>query len=165
MKPSSSNVLGRIAQSVAESVGVKSFPYLEAAFTRSLPTWPCFSETNACLTWLARRCRLAIISNVDDDLISQTVRQFAVPFDVVVTSEQAWSYKPGRAIFKRALRAIGGHPGEIIHIAEGRCEATPARALGMRSIWVNRSPRSDDGSNAQPDAVVANLTQLIEAVS
>ena len=96
--------------------------------------------------------------------LSQTVKQLGVPFEVIVTSEQTKSYKPDRAIFDRAVKLIGEHPSSIIHIAEGRCEATPARALGMRSIWVNRSPRSDDGSNAQPNAVVSNLTQIVDFV-
>jgi 2-haloalkanoic acid dehalogenase type II len=160
-----SKVLQRVAQSVAESLRVRSDPALEASFANSLPIWPAFEETNPSLTWLARRYRLAIISNVDDHLLSQTIKQLAVPFEVLVTSEQTRSYKPDRAIFDRAVKLIGEHPSSIIHIAEGRCEATPARALGMRSIWVNRSPRSDDGTNAQPNAVVSNLTQLVEAIS
>ncbi|WP_247969273.1 HAD family hydrolase [Bradyrhizobium sp. 195] len=106
-----------------------------------------------------------MISNIDDRLLSQTREQFAVQFDVLVTSEQTKSYKPNRAIFDRAVELIGEHPSRIIHIAEGRCEATPVCALGMQSIWVNRSSRSDDGSNAQPDAVVANLTEICEAIS
>ncbi|WOH67141.1 HAD family hydrolase [Bradyrhizobium sp. BWA-3-5] len=92
------------------------------------------------------------------------VKQFAVQFDVLVTSEQTKSYKPNRAIFDRAVELIGEHPSRTIHIAEARCEASPVRALGMQSIWVNRSQRSDDGSNAQPNAVVANLTQITEAI-
>ena len=160
-----SRVLRRVARSVAESLRVRSDPALEASFASSLPAWPMFEETNPSLALLARRYRLAIISNVDDHLLSQTIKQFGVPFEVMVTSEQTRSYKPDRAIFDRAVRLIGGHPSSIIHIAEGRCEATPARALGMRSIWVNRSPRSDDGSNAQPNAVVQSLAQLVEAIS
>jgi 2-haloacid dehalogenase len=160
-----SEVLRRVAQSIAEHLQVKSDPALEASFANSLSTWPAFEETNPSLTWLARRYRLAIISNVDDHLLSQTIKQFAVPFDVMVTSEQTTSYKPDCIIFERAIKLLGEPPSNLIHIAEGRCEATPARALGMRSIWVNRSPRSDDGSNAQPNAVVSNLPQLIEAIS
>jgi 2-haloacid dehalogenase len=160
-----SKVLQRVAQSVAESLRVRSDPALEASFASSLPAWPVFEETNPTLIRLARRYRLAIISNVDDHHLAQTIEQFDVPFEVMVTSGQTRSYKPDRAIFDRAIQLIGEHPRRIIHIAEGRCEATPARALGMRSIWVNRSPRSDDGSNAQPNAVVSNLTQIVEAMS
>ncbi|MBV8070401.1 MAG: HAD-IA family hydrolase [Acidobacteriaceae bacterium] len=160
-----SNVLSRVAQSVAKTLGVMSDPGLEALFAHSVSRWPPFEETNACLAWLARRYRLAIISNIDDQLLSQTIAQFPVRFDALVTSEQTQSYKPDPIIFDRAVELIGEHPSRIIHIAEGRCEATPARALGMRSIWVNRSPRSDDGSKAEPDAIVANLTEIVEAVS
>lgn len=160
-----SNLLQQIAQSVAKSLGVVSDPGLEISFAGSLPSWPPFEETNACLTWLARRYRLAVISNIDDQLLSQTIKQFAVKFDVLVTSEQTRSYKPKPDIFNRAVELIGQHPSRIVHIAEGRCEATPVRALGMQSIWVNRSPRSDDGSKAQPNAVVANLTEIVEAIS
>jgi len=160
-----SNVLQRVAQSIAKTLSVRSDADLELLFARSPSSWPPFEETNACLTWLARRYRLAVISNIDDQLLSQTIKQFAVQFDALVTSEQAKSYKPNRAIFDRAVELIGEHPSRIIHIAEGRCEATPVRALGMQSVWVNRSPRSDDGSNAQPDAVVSNLTEMIEAIS
>jgi 2-haloacid dehalogenase len=136
-----SNVLQRVAQSIAKVLGVRSDSALEARFSHSLPTWRTFEETNTCLTRLARCYRMAIISNVDDQLLSQTVRQFSVPFDVMVTSEQIKSYKPNQAIFDRAVELIGEHPNRIIHIAEGRCEATPAKALGMGSIWVERSPR------------------------
>lgn len=160
-----SKVLERVARSVAESLRVRSNPALESSFANSLPTWPVFEEANSSLTWLARRYRLGIISNVDDHLLSQTIKQLRAPFDVIVTSEQAKSYKPDRAIFDRAVKLIGEHPSRIIHIAEGRCEATPARALGMRSVWVNRSPRSDNGSNAQPNAVVSSLTQLVDAIA
>jgi 2-haloacid dehalogenase len=160
-----SKVLRRIAQSVAKSLGIMSDPGLEVLFARSLPSWPPFEETNACLTWFARRYRLAIISNIDDRLLSQTIEQFAVQFDVLVTSEQSKSYKPNLPIFERAVELIGEHPSKIIHIAEGRCEAIPVRALGMQSIWVNRSPRSDDGSKVQPHAVVSNLTEIVEAIS
>lgn len=158
-------VLQRVAQSVAESMRVRSNSSLEASFANSLPTWPVYKETNPSLTRLARQYRLGIISNVDDHLLSQTIRQFNAPIDFTVTSEQTGSYKPDRAIFDRAVDMIGEHPGRIIHIAEGLCEATPAHEVGMRSIWVRRSTRSDDGSNAQPDAIVSNLTQLVDAIS
>jgi 2-haloacid dehalogenase len=160
-----SKVLERVARSVAESLRVRSDSALENSFARSLPDWPAFEESKPSLTWLARRHRLAIISNADDDLLFQTIKQFGVEFEWVITSEQANSYKPNRAIFDLAVDVIAEPPSRIIHIAEGRCEARPVRALGMRSIWVNRSPRSDDGSNAQPNAVVSSLTQLLEALT
>jgi len=160
-----SKVLQGAARSVAERLGRRSNSALEVSFARSLSTWPVFEETNPCLAWLAARYQLAIISNVDDDLLSQTLEQISAPVRVKVTSEQTKSYKPDRTIFERAVDLIGDPPANVVHIAEGRCEATPARAVGMRSIWVNRTPRSDDGSNAKPHAVASNLSQVVEALS
>ena len=160
-----SKVLQRVAQSVAKRLGVKSNFDLEVSFAGTLPSWPPFEETNTCLTQLARHYRLAVISNIDEKLLCQTIRQLPVPFEALVTSEQTRCYKPDRAIFERAIEMIGERPSRIVHIAEGRCEATPVHALGMRCVWVNRSQRSDDGSNANPDAVVANLTEIIKATS
>src|SRR4051812_40437340 len=74
--------LQRVAQSVAQSLRGRSDPALEVSFASSLPTWPAFEETAASLTWLARRYRLAIISNVDDHLLSETIKQIAVRFEV-----------------------------------------------------------------------------------
>jgi 2-haloacid dehalogenase len=120
-----SEVLMRVAQSVAESLGVRSDPARETWFASSLPTWPAFEETIPCLTGFARRFRLAIISNIDDNLLSQTIKRLGAPFEVIVTSEQSKSYKPDLAIFDRAVKLIGEPPTTIIHIAQGRCKLLP----------------------------------------
>jgi FMN phosphatase YigB (HAD superfamily) len=62
-----------------------------------------------------------------------------------------------------ALESLGEAPEQVLHIAEGLCEAEPARSLGMGSVWVRRSDRSDDGSGAVPDARVGSLTEIVEA--
>ena len=159
------SVLTAVAREISERLHGKSDPALETAFANSLPSWPVFEETNMALHRLAERYRLAIISNVDDRLLSQTVERFDVPFDIIMTSEQSRCYKPNIAIFQKALQLIGDHPSNVVHIAEGLCEAKPAGELGMRSIWVKRSQRSDDGSKARPDATVATLTELVESLS
>lgn len=127
-------VLEAVAAEIAEKLLGRSDPAREAAFAASLPSWPVFEETNAALRALSQKFRLAIISNVDTDLISQTVQGFDIPFDVVMTSETARCYKPGIAIFEQALQALGEAPDHVVHVAEGLCEARPAGHLGMRSI-------------------------------
>ena len=99
-----SKVLQRVAQSVAGSSG-RSDPALEISFASSLPTWPAFEETNSSLSWLARRYRLAIISNVDDHLLSETIKQLGVPFEVLVTSEQTRLLQARSRYFSPSRRA------------------------------------------------------------
>ena len=157
-----SKVLQNVADQIAERLLGGADPERGRAFPLSLPSWPIFAETNAALGQLAKRFRLAIISNVDDDLISKTLRNIDVAFDEVVTSQQAHCYKPDIAIFKTAIGRLDEAPRNIVHVAEGLCEARPVRDLGMRSIWIRRSARSDDGSGAVPDAMASNLAELVQ---
>jgi len=160
-----SRVLQNVADQIAERLLGQTDPDLGKKFPQSLPTWPVFDETNEALAQLAGHFRLTIISNVDDDLISQTLNNINVSFDKVVTSQQVQSYKPDVSIFEQALQSIDERPGKVIHIAEGLCEARPARALGMKSIWVERSPRSDDKSGALPHAKAPNLMAIVEVAN
>lgn len=158
-----SAVLQDVADRIAERLLGSSIPEFSKAFPQSLPTWPAFAETNAVLTQLAKHFRLAIISNVDDDLITGTLTQISASFDEVITSQQTATYKPDKPIFEAALRKLDEQPGRIVHIAEGLGEARPATALGMKSVWVKRSKRSDDGSKAIPHAIAPSLMAIVEA--
>jgi 2-haloacid dehalogenase len=84
--------LERVARSIARTLRSKTSPRLEAAFANSVGRWPVFEETNPSLSVLSQRYRLAIISNIDDHLLAQTIRQIDVSFDVLVTSERVKSY-------------------------------------------------------------------------
>ena len=78
------------------------FPLTEAEFNAlpdSMPQWPAFPDTVEALRRLKSKYKLAIISNTDDDLFAQTAKTLQVPFDFVITAEQAQSYKPSRHNF------------------------------------------------------------------
>lgn len=156
-------VLQEVAGGIADKLLGETCLDLDKAFARSLPNWPVFSETNEALLYLSKHFRLAIISNVDDELIAGTLTQIDASFDVVTTSQQTRCYKPNKAIFEIALRRLGETPRKVIHIAEGLCEAKPAEQLGMKSVWVERSHRSDDGSMASPHARAPNLKAIVDA--
>ena len=158
-------ILAKAAAEVCMSFGQPLDQTGEAEFVASLPTWPLFEETIPALFELSQKYRLAIISNINDHLIEQTLINFPVTFDVITTSERTRSYKPEMEIFTQALQELGGQASSIIHVAEGLCEATPARKLGMASIWVRRTVRSDDGSGATPDVTIASLSELVELLS
>src|SRR5262249_56039247 len=78
----------------------------------SLPSWPPFADTNAALQRVAAAgYRLAILSNVDDDLLAGTRKHLAVNFEFVVTAQQVGSYKPAHAHFTTARARLAGAPG------------------------------------------------------
>jgi 2-haloacid dehalogenase len=88
---------------------------------------------------LHERYKLAIFTNSDDDLIAPTVARIGVPFDYVITAEQAQAYKPSRQLFEYAYRVMGVTPDETVHVAMGMYwDMKACHDLGLRGIWVNR---------------------------
>jgi 2-haloacid dehalogenase len=132
----------------------------------SLPNWLPFPDTIAALGKLKSRYQLAIISNVDDDLFAATARRLQIPFDYVITAQQARAYKPSPQIFKLAQQRTGVAPGQWLHVAQSiHHDVIPARSLGISSVWVNRpSPRPGSGAakaaSGQPDLEVPDLKTL-----
>ena len=125
----------------------------------SLGRWEAFPDVNAALALLAQQFRLAIISNIDRDLLGQSLRHFTVRFDALITAEDARAYKPNPAIFRFALQRLGCSPQEIAHVAFGsQYDLVPASTVGMRTIYLNRNkgPRPE----APVEAEIQSLEQL-----
>ncbi|AXV17722.1 haloacid dehalogenase type II (plasmid) [Neorhizobium sp. SOG26] len=95
------------------------------------------------LNRLRQHYKLAIFTNSDDDLIAPTVARIGVPFDYVITAEQAQAYKPSKQLFEYGYRTMEVAPEETVHVAMGMYWDMKARhELGLRGIWVNRRGES-----------------------
>ena len=102
-----------------------------------------------------------IISNAEDDMIAQNVRNMDVPFYDVITAEQAHAYKPTPPIFYYALRRLGCDKSDILHVAQGfNYDIMPAHALGWERVWINRNHRQGDPEDYGPYVEMSDLTGL-----
>ena len=133
-----------------------------ALLVASLPSWRPFPDTAEALRALGARYKLAIVSNIDNDLFAASVRHLQVPFDQVVTAEQVGSYKPDVPIFAEAVRRLAADPGAIAHVAEGVAEIPTARRLGCVTVWARRHGRSARLLTEAPDLEVPDLRSLLE---
>ncbi len=147
------------------------FPLTEAEFNvlpNSLPQWPVFPDTIESLKRLKSKYKLAIISNTDDDLFAATAKTLQVPFDFVITAEQAHSYKPSLNNFQLAIEKIGIPKERILHCAQSVYhDIVPARELCLANVWVNRraGKRGAGATRAaaeKPDLEVHNLKTLAD---
>jgi 2-haloalkanoic acid dehalogenase type II len=137
-----------------------------AALLRAMRSWQPFPDTRPALA-RAREAgmQLAIISNTDRDIIEHTLRHLEVPFDAVITAEDARAYKPADAVFEFALDRLGTPPGDILHVAFGfKYDIGPAARHGMRTAWVNRHAEPPPG-NDPFDYVWRDLWPLADAAS
>jgi 2-haloalkanoic acid dehalogenase type II len=104
----------------------------------SLPSWRPFDDTNAALeTLVAAGHKLAILSNVDDDLIAGTRRHFTVELEFVITAQQVGSYKPALNHFLAARERVAGL--RWLHAAQSDFhDIIPTNALSVPNAWINR---------------------------
>lgn len=164
-------VLRRTFAAMAKDLGFAPQADELETLVEELPRWEPFPDTVASLRALAAGGhRLAIISNVDDDLFTGTAAQLGVSFDAVITAASARCYKPGQAIFERAFEVLGVAPKRILHAAQSRYhDIATARRLGMQTVHVIResgrvgATPEPEGSDEPPraDWSVANLAALV----
>jgi 2-haloacid dehalogenase len=137
----------------------------------SLPDWPPWPDTVAALRLLKSRFRLAILSNIDDDLFAGTRPQLGIEFDEVVTAQQAQAYKPSLKLFELALSRINAPAHRVLHVGQSIYhDVIPAQALGLATVWVNRpSARPGVGAvkaaDGKPDLAVTSLAELAAEIA
>jgi len=159
-------VLEDVACAFGAELGVEVSTDDAARFARSVGTWPLFPDSVDALTTLGRSYRLAIVSNVDDDLFARTADRLGVTFAEVVTAQQVRSYKPAPAHFDEALRRLGLPREAVVHVAQSLFhDIAPAKALGLRCVWIDRrGGRSSGGATppakATPDRTFPDLAAL-----
>jgi 2-haloalkanoic acid dehalogenase type II len=155
-------VLAEALSSASNKIGKRISERSSHILADQLPKWRPFPDTNPALQKLATKHKLGILSNVDNDLLSGTLKNFSVPFDFLVTAENVRSYKPKPKHFIEAQKIIGD--SNWLHVASSLYhDVEPASKLGIPAVWVNRK-RSEKGREYSTKRAkeVVNLTQLAD---
>lgn len=161
-------VLQSVVRGFGTRLGFNPTPVQISSLPDSLPSWQPFPDTIAALRKLKNRFRLAVISNVDNDLFAASARHLEVNFDEVITAQQARAYKPSLEIFKLAEKRIGMPREQWLHVGQSIYhDVLPAQSLGISTVWVNRpSPRHGAGAaktaSGTPDLEISDLHSLAE---
>lgn len=157
---------------IADAVGVIPDDAEAAALAESVGDWPAFADSAGALRRLGARYRLIVVSNVDERSFDRTRSALGVAFDAVVTAEAVGAYKPDRRMFDEAFAAaarLGVARERVLHVAQSLYhDHVPAKALGMRTVWIDRrGGRSggatlDPGVIVQPDLTLGSLGELAD---
>lgn len=159
-------VLQSVVRQFGEQLGFAPTAQQASSLPESLKEWKPWPDTIIALRQLQTRFRLAIISNVDDDLFAATRPELGVEFDQIITAQQAGAYKPSVKIFELALSRVGVPPHRILHVGQSLYhDVIPAQSLGLATAWVNRpSVRTGVGAvkkaEGRPDLQVSSLEEL-----
>lgn len=164
-------VLAGVVHGLGRRLGFTPSLEEEASLACSLKHWKPWPDTVAALQQLQSRYKLAILSNIDDDLFAPTGRKLKVHFTDVITAQQAGCYKPCLELFRLALKRLNASPDKVLHVAQSIYhDAVPAKKLGIATLWVNRpSARAGVGavkpSAEKADWEVPDLATVAAAIS
>jgi 2-haloacid dehalogenase/putative hydrolase of the HAD superfamily len=147
-------VLTRVAKRICSEMRYRPADF--SFLAESLPRWRPFADTLPVLQRLARNFKLGILSNIDNDLIAETRRHFTVPFELIVTAEQAASYKPETRHWQDAKKKIGS--AKWIHVAQSFYhDIIPCSRLAIDAVWINRNEEKPRDPKIHPILETPNL--------
>ncbi|MBV8168043.1 MAG: HAD hydrolase-like protein [Alphaproteobacteria bacterium] len=152
-----------------EQFGLDGDARLIERYFEAFPRLALYPDVSATLEVLARRHRLAVVSNIDDGLLAATPLGRA--FDLVCTAERARGYKPDGTLFRylieQAEQRFGIARDDILHAGQSQfTDMVGAKPLGLTVAWINRRGVALDPSVPRPDYAlpdVASLLSLIDA--
>lgn len=159
-------VLQSVVEAFGQRLGFNASSDDMRTLSESVPEWPPFPDTITALRKLKTRYKLAIISNIDDDLFAKTQKLLGVEFAAVITAEQAQGYKPAIQNFELAIERLGIDRSHLLHAGQSIYhDVLPAQSLGIATVWVNRkSARPGIGAvrsaKGKPDLEVPDLATL-----
>lgn len=107
---------------------------------------------------------ICVVSDVDRADLDAAMAHHGLAFTAVVTSEDVRAYKPDRAMFARALAALGMGADEVLHVGDStNADVGGAHAAGIQAAWINHRghARPDDTPVAYE---ITDLTGLIEII-
>ena len=108
---------------------------------------------------LSRRYKLAVVSNIDDDLLALT--PLKRNFDLVCTAERAKGYKPDGALFRYLIDHAGVAKVDILHSGQSQfTDLVGGKPLGLTIAWINRRQIALDDSVPRPDFILPDIQSL-----
>ena len=158
-------VLSGVVRDVGRELRFPVTPTDAAGLADSIRDWEPFPDTIDALRRLQSRYKLAILSNIDDDLFAYSAAKLQIHFDSVLTAQRLRSYKPSPENFRALLRRLGIERERLLHVAESLYhDVAPARSLGIATVWVNhrqgRAAAASKLASVKPNLEVRNLAEL-----
>ena len=155
-------ILKDTAVKVAEHLNVSIAEREAKMFAASVPSWVPFSDTVDSLRELGKRGHKRIIlSNIDKDMLKETILQNSLEVDGYITAEDVGSYKPSPGHWSRFFDMYKANKETTLHVAQSIFhDIIPCSKLGISTAWINRyNKATPPGIN--PTYVFDDLSSLL----
>lgn len=132
-------------------------------YFEAFPHFFLYDDVVRTLDQLSRRYRLAVVSNIDDDLLALT--PLKRNFDLVCTAQRARGYKPDGTLFRYLIENAGVAKDEILHAGQSQfTDLVGGKPLGLTIAWINRRQIELDASVPRPDFILPDIQSLSSIV-
>ena len=143
--------------------GIKGDARLIARYFEAFPKLTLYPDVAETLDALSRHYKLAVVSNIDDDLLALT--PLGRTFDLVCTAQKARGYKPDGSLFRYLLAHAGCDKDDILHSGQSQfTDMVGAKPLGLTVAWINRRGVALHPSVPKPDYTFPDLKSLLKLV-
>jgi 2-haloacid dehalogenase len=157
------DVLDRVGRRVLRSLDAAIPDDRASPLPSSLADWRPFPEVPAALRALVDQGRyLAILSNVDRNLLELSIGRLGIRPDLAITAEDCGSYKPAPGHWRRFLEKSGASKERTVHVGASQYhDMRPAATLGFRTVFIDRHGEALETS---PTRVLRDLATLPDVI-
>jgi len=146
-----------------EAFGINGNAETIAYYFEAFAGFELYADVEPTLDELARHFRLAVVSNIDDDLLAATPLKRT--FDLICTAERARGYKPDGTLFRDLLAKAGVPTDAILHSGQSQfTDMVGAKPLGLSVAWINRRGVPLSAEVPRPDFRFPDIKSLLPLV-
>jgi len=139
--------------------GLRGDGTLIGRYFDAFPQFELYPDVRPALEALARGHRLALVSNIDDDLLRAT--PLPREFDLVCTAERARGYKPDGTLFRYLIAHAGVARDAILHSGQSQfTDLVGGKPLGLAICWINRRGIELSSRVPKPDYVFPDIASV-----
>lgn len=132
-------VLKLVMEKFGERLDIELSEEEKNILVNSIGSWPVFPDAPGTLRKIKEKHKIAVISNVDDDIFETTQKSIGVEFDYIITAQKVRAYKPSLEVFEFAQRVFNALKKEWIHVGQSVYhDVIPAKKFGLRTVLVRR---------------------------
>jgi 2-haloalkanoic acid dehalogenase type II len=129
-----------------------------AGLLASVAGWPLWPDVEPALAAIGRRCRLGILSNVDDGILASSKVWPLIDPANALTSQRLGCYKPDPRIYTLARDRFGVR----LHVAASARDVRGAGEAHLPYVRIARPGHYVDPDGPQPAHTITDLRELAE---
>jgi 2-haloacid dehalogenase len=123
-----------------------------------------FPEVPGALARLMAKFKIVVLSNGDPDMLETARQHHRIPFDAVISVAVANAFKPHVATYTKAAEIMGVRMSDVLFVANHAFDCIGAKSAGMHAAFIDRRKRPFGMTPHQPDLIVADMTELADAI-